>query len=244
MLTFKRKEPFIRLRLCEYSVKSIGLRWKVGSGATNLDAVAHRDPGSVFHRFRVLANICKRALIQTTSGRDGFMGRKRRSTFFSMSSNNIFGITLVLALLAPILIRSGPYDLEIFTVVWDASYMYGYNQWEFGLTLANNLTTTVLIALLRCGFAYQVKRYCEYKARLVPTLIMGCMVDCFFQEAYIVLALLTVYIPLPLPIPLMVVVAWLLMRRRPRTHDEQSWVEVDSAGSPETSVARFFSDIR
>ncbi len=188
-------------------------------------------PSLTTPEFRVLLNIYKRVLTLTTSGRDGFMGRKGQSSFFSMSSNTIFGITLIMALLAPTAIRPGPYDLEIFTVVWSASYMYGYHLWEFGLTLTGDWTTGILIALLRCLFAYQVKRYCEYKARLVPTLILGLIVECFVLEVYLFFAFFMIYVSLSYPTPLMVVVAWLLMRRRPLRHDEQSWVGEERPGT-------------
>lgn len=102
---------------------------------------------------------------------------------------------------------------------------------------------SIFIALVRCLFAYQVKRYCEYRARLVYTLILGCIAECFVLEVGIVLAYFFPTVWLSLPFPLMLVVAWILMRKRPTGHDEQLWVEEESTGAPGSKVTLTKNDV-
>ncbi len=164
------------------------------------------------------------------------MSNREQSSFLSVGSSTIYGISLVLALLAPIAVRWTPSSFEILSAVWFITNVYAPNTWIFQITIVGNWSQGVPISFIRCLFAYQVKRYYEDKGRLGPTIILGWMVECFLPLFYIINAFLGMFFgyvvateELVLPTPLMVVVAWFLMSKNPRGDDEQSWVEKELA---------------
>lgn len=165
------------------------------------------------------------------------MDDREKRFHFSVGSSAIYGITVVLALLVPALVHPGSYGLEIYSVAWSATYLYEYQRWHFGLT--GNWTSVIPLALIRCLFVFQEKRYYEYKSDLRPTILFGWIVDCFVPLFYIITSFLGAFTgtivsttgELALPAPLMVVVAWFLMGKHPRRDDKQSWVEKDSTGA-------------
>jgi hypothetical protein len=162
------------------------------------------------------------------------MDGEDQSTFFSASKTTIFGITLALALFAPAGIQWTSFNFQVFSMAWTITNVYASNRWLLELMIMGDWGAYLPIALLRCLFAYQLKRYYDYKARLGVTLFFGWAIECFlplFTIINVFYAAITGFdlVALAFPTPFMVVVAWFLIKKNPRGDDKDSWIEKEPA---------------
>jgi hypothetical protein len=163
------------------------------------------------------------------------MSDRDRTSLFSANKTTILGIILVLALFAPAGIQWTRTGFQMFSMAWTISNVYPLDRWFFEfVTAMGDFSFYIFVAFLRCLFAYQVKRYYEYRARLGVTLFFGWVIECILP-LYAIISVVSGILfgyniwALPLPTPLMVVVAWFLIKKNPRGEDKGSWTEKEPA---------------